>query len=839
MPITPGDGHMPRMRAAGMRLFAGGFALLVLALSFNALLSYGSLEKLYVASIVSSYQVVGKDLQRKIEQSLRFGKSIQKFIGMNSLLEETRNRLSARIEARDATLAGLQTQQKPVRHHVAVSVALPDTTILYSADEDLVGTRIPPKVWLPHDSSGPAVDQQAAAYTQHGHAYFINLPIRDREKKWVANIIMGFDEEQVESLLRQLVARDLRIIAIITAFCTIMLLPALGFLLRDSALLNGRRYSRIKLYTVLMVIVGSAQIFFSAFNMNDYRTYLLQITREQVHTLILFLKQDVEYLFSKGIQIERLVKMDVVMGEILAASPELDDLTIFNQTGKPLYRATREGMMDFQKTLEALAIPLPATGPAETAAYQLEVELVGDAGPEGRIVGTISKEAITTKIQEVLLDSATVLAISLLFLVEMLVLLLPFIERQSRGDGSAAVHYQTMRPAAFLFLFGVDICISFLPLYMEQLYTPLPGLSKEIVIGLPISARMLFTGISMLAAGAWCDRRGWHEPFVSGLVLAGIGFLYAWLAPGAFHFIASQALFGLGYGASLMASQGFIIACTDETNRARGLAQLWAGVYAGSICGGAAGAMLAERIGYGPIFLVGALILFMIVPYTLIFLRGTTGRTPAEAREPEPRAYTGRQVFAFVSDRSLLSLILFSSFPTAVALVGFLNYFIPIYLNRIGTTQSNIGRVLMVYGICLIYVAPLLSRHIDAWPSRKPFIVASGALGGVAVIIFSFLEGVWGIALSVLLLGLSSSFGFASQSAYVLRLEVSQELGRGRALSIYSSTNRLGQVLGPITFGWLMVATGINAGIGYFGVAYLVLTVLFLLVARNDGKTTV
>ena len=57
------------------------------------------------------------------------------------------------------------------------------------------------------------------------------------------------------------------------------------------------------------------------------------------------------------------------------------------------------------------------------------------------------------------------------------------------------MHYQTMRPAAFLFLFGVDICISFLPLYMERLYVPLPGLSKDIVIGIPISVRMLFTGI--------------------------------------------------------------------------------------------------------------------------------------------------------------------------------------------------------------------------------------------------------------------------------------------------------------------------------------------------------
>ena len=60
MQMSPGDRQMPRVRAAGSRLFAGGFVLLVLALGFNALLTYGSLEKLYVEAIVSSYQVVGK-----------------------------------------------------------------------------------------------------------------------------------------------------------------------------------------------------------------------------------------------------------------------------------------------------------------------------------------------------------------------------------------------------------------------------------------------------------------------------------------------------------------------------------------------------------------------------------------------------------------------------------------------------------------------------------------------------------------------------------------------------------------------------------------------------------
>jgi len=823
-------------KAIKVRLFAGGCLLLILSLGFNALLTYGSLEKLYVESVVSSYQVVGKDLERKLQQSLRFGKNIQKFIGMNPLLQETRNRLASRANARAASASSTGNRPRREQDWITVSVALPDATILYSADENLVGTKVPSKAWLPYGGKDSGVGAPTPMnYVKYQHAYLITLPVFDRDKTWAATIVMGFSEEQAEILLRHLTQANLVMISIIMACSLLFLAMMLHLLISESAASDIRKFPKIKIYVLLFVIVGSAQVLFSGLNTNDYRNYFLRITREKVDTLVGFLKQDIEYLFSKGIQLDRLVKMDVLMGEIIAASPELNDLTVNDYQGRPLYQATKQGVMDFQKTRgeDPQSVPEPVLVADST--YHLRTELTRNGLTEGTISGTISQEVVSAKTRAVILDSTTVMAISLLFLVEILILIFPFIERHILGDDHAAVRYQTMRPAAFLFLFGVDICISFLPLYMERLYEPLFGLSKDIVIGIPISVRMFFTGVSILTAGLWCDRRGWHEPFLSGLVLTGLGFIYAWLAPNALQFIASQALFGMGYGFSLMASQGFIISCTDETNRARGLAQLWAGVYAGSICGGAAGAMLAERIGYGPIFLIGALILFMIVPYTLVFMRGAIKKPEGTAVERETRAFTVGQFLHFAFDRDILSLILFSSIPTAIALVGFLNYFSPIYLNRIGTTQSDIGRVLMVYGICLIYLAPMISKYIDAWPSRKPFIVISGLFGGFAVFAFSFIDGLPGMVLSVFLLGISSSFGLASQSAYVLRLKVARELGRGRALGIYSSANRIGQVLGPLIFGGLIVGIGTGRGIMYLGIGYLTLTLLFLMVAQNDA----
>ena len=303
-----------------------------------------------------------------------------------------------------------------------------------------------------------------------------------------------------------------------------------------------------------------------------------------------------------------------------------------------------------------------------------------------------------------------------------------------------------MRPAIFLFLFGLDISLAFLPLHMENLYKPIFGLSKDVVIGLPISVEFFFVGIAIFISGIWLDKRGWHEPFLFGLALAFVGILYSWLAPDALHFIISRGIAGFGFGLSLLASQGFVITHSDDNCKTQALAHLIAGIYAGSICGGAAGAILAERIGYSLVFLSGAVIICVVIVYTIIFMRTAFNKPELKSeierhiKSVNPVSIYKRFLY-FLSNKDVLSLIFLSSLPASIAVVGFINYFSPIYLNRIGVSESSIGRVLMIYGICLIYVGPLISKYIDASNNKKLFIFLGCMLGSLAFLSFTILKG--------------------------------------------------------------------------------------------------
>jgi predicted MFS family arabinose efflux permease len=373
---------------------------------------------------------------------------------------------------------------------------------------------------------------------------------------------------------------------------------------------------------------------------------------------------------------------------------------------------------------------------------------------------------------------------------------------------------------------------------MQKLYIPILGLSKDTIIGLPISVEFMFVGIAILISGIWLDRRGWHEPFIGGLLLASFGFAYSSVAPDALHFIVSRATVGLGYGLALMASQGFVITHSDNKTKAQGLAHLFAGIYAGSICGGACGAMLAETVGYNATFLFGSVILLLVIGYTFVFMRKAMDK-PVAYQAPG-RLLTARpvksvsNVWQFLTNRIVLSLIFFSSLPAAIAAVGFLNYFLPVYLNRIGVAQSTIGQVLMIYGISLIYIGPLISKYVDSTGDKKRYVFVGCVLGSVAFLTFHILNGLVSAMIAILLLGISSSFVLASQSVYALRLKVTQKLGEGKAIGIFRSTSRVGQMIGPLMFSWLFAIADTNKGIMFFGLAYLLTAVLFILLTQKD-----
>ncbi len=236
--------------------------LLVLAQAFNASLSISSFERLYRNSLISSYQVVAGDLQRNVKTAIRFGKTIDKFIGMTRLMEEVK-------------------QNIPDLHNVSVS--LPDGKVLYSLHKNLIGTRLPEELRIDFGKSDEiSQDALASQVILSQRNYHILLPIENVSKEWVGTIDISFEEQLIIERIKAIIKENLKGLALTTLISAIIL--ACGLFLFVS-FKEGQRLQRFRIYLVLLLILGSAQIFYSASNVKSFRKNYVDITRAKIGQL--------------------------------------------------------------------------------------------------------------------------------------------------------------------------------------------------------------------------------------------------------------------------------------------------------------------------------------------------------------------------------------------------------------------------------------------------------------------------------------------------------------------------------------------------------------------------
>ena len=115
-------------------------------------------------------------------------------------------------------------------------------------------------------------------------------------------------------------------------------------------------------------------------------------------------------------------------------------------------------------------------------------------------------------------------------------------------------------------------------------------------------------------------------------------------------------------------------------------------------------------------------------------------------------------------------------------------------------------------------------------------MLAGGILGGLAFVTFNTDFGIASMIVSVFLLGLSSSFVLSSQSTMVLELKETRALGEGTALGIFRSISRIGQVIGPLIFGWVLLSGDLTEVINYLGYSYIgAMLILAVFVMNRAG----
>jgi predicted MFS family arabinose efflux permease len=672
-------------------------------------------------------------------------------------------------------------------------------------------------------------------FVEDNDSYYVPRPLFDNQGRWIVSLVFQFQKEA----LRNSIAPRLDNHIIPSLLVGLFSVFGIWFLYFQLAFKN--HVNNKKDFVFDFVVVMLATLSFSLIvNAIIFERQIIQVSKDNARDTSTEISTRLDHRLSlrnSGLDF-REQRLD--FSDTFSLFDNFEAIILTNSRGTAVYQHH-----DDRDQSEGIESAFQSAFTDRLSKQQLLVsEKLTAISPGNRLNGNISiyisKVDIFKAWFSMFTNGITILFITILVMVECLLLYLHLLVKEKRTD-HRKLRYELgfIRPAMFLFLFAIDLSMSFVPLHMQSFEGELFGLSRNIVIGLPISAEFLCVGIFLLIAGVWMDRRGWHEPFFVGLFIVGTGSLCSWLASDALMFILSRALVGVGYGLSLMSAQGLIVNFGGKRSRARGFASLFAGLYSGSICGAATGAFLAERFGYDKVFFMGAVIVLALIIFSLVFMRSLikqTNRGSESGEKPKPKHKIKlTPLLKFIGNPVFIALSLLSSVPASIAVAGFLHFFTPVYLDQIGARESTIGQALILYGICLIYFGPLIGRFIDRSQNKKYYMLTGGLLGGLAFAIFNTDYGLASMIVSIFLLGLSSSFILSSQSTIVLELKESQQLGEGTALGIFRSISRIGQVIGPVIFGWVLLSGDLNNTINYLGFSYIGLMLILAVFVVNHS----
>ncbi|MCP4021586.1 MAG: MFS transporter [Desulfobacteraceae bacterium] len=809
------------------KLILSFMLLIIIATGFNTFLSTLAFQSFHVNSIISQYHVVGNVLKKKIELSLHFGKKIENFFGMEALLR-TNLKYLTNLDSELNTASD-----------VHILIANSTGNILYRTLKEGTSFTVSEEV-IEHFIEHSKTDWDKKDHFKEGNYHYIIFPIYNWDSTLAAFQIISFPHTMISKNLVTLIKNNLKAWCRVLAASFAILILLFYVILKQSrdetatsnqnlSIFRQKRFS----YT-LFLIIALFQILFSFSQIQKFSISYLNVNRDKAHALNLFMKDQIENLLKKGITLKNLNKTEHFLAKMMTDIPEFSHIMISDKDGSILYYADHLAKYYYKdQEIQSLKPDMPVK-------YLNKKVLMDKEGKKaGSISILISKKALNTFKKKIFLDAATIVLISIFFCVEIMILF--FIELKKKSyPAFTGRHVSTriIRPVAFLYFFAIDIVVSFIPLYMKDLYGSLPDfiISKNMSLGLPVTVQMVFTAVSILIVGAWCDKKGWQQPFLLGLLFSALGFFAAFLAKSPIIFLVSLATTGFGYGLSYISAQNFVTTNSAPEKKAQGLAEYYAGCMAGSLCGIATGGMLAEQIGFANVFFIGFIILLGVFGWSFFFMKPYF----IFPKKSFTAKHTAQQVswINFFFDRQILILIFLNIVPASIIIVGFLNFFIPVYLEANQISQADIGRIFIVFGICLIYVSPFITKRVNIKKHSINYIVIGGVLSSMALLSFSYISGYAAAMISILFLGLGASFN-AIRNAYALNLPVSEQIGEGRVTSLIFFYARLGQALGPIVFAWFIVAGNESGGVVKIGILFLLMTIVFLLYNSFRAKESV
>ena len=396
-------------------------------------------------------------------------------------------------------------------------------------------------------------------------------------------------------------------------------------------------------------------------------------------------------------------------------------------------------------------------------------------------------------------------------------------KRKRKGKKCFPVPY--LRIMTFFVFAAYNMPTSFLPVYIEKFYRESFPISKELAGSLPLTVNFAMIGIISLFCTGLLRRFGFRIVMTAGALCCGLGELSMALAENYAMVLAGLILGGMGCGL-VMNGLSIIVANQNGEDQTKGFSVINGAILSGMICGTVIGATLAENLGESRMFFFSAMIWVSML--FLIFVTGGVFHMSGEKGEK----HTGKLAFLFSG--SVLGYLLLVVIPYVI-INGFTSYFLPVFGDSYGLSESQTSLLLVMNCLVGIFLSEALTGLTMKYLGRGA-VYLSSVLSLGAVLLFGYFQNLPMLALTLFLLGASKSFGAAGREILFCRQPVVAKYGEDEAMGYYNLADNLGESVGTMVFGG-MLSIGLVTGMWIFTGISAVTLGIYTLLGKQKNKS--
>ena len=388
-----------------------------------------------------------------------------------------------------------------------------------------------------------------------------------------------------------------------------------------------------------------------------------------------------------------------------------------------------------------------------------------------------------------------------------------------------------VRAPLFIFILAEELTRPFLPGYIKGMLVPIPGVSPEIVVGLPIALFMLIVAIGQPFLGPYSERVGHRHSMMVGASIAAFGFAATAFAGSVLDLLIWRSLCALGYAMVFVAGQAHVLEHATTTNRARSFSLFIGAIMVATVCGPSIGGILADNIGERLTFGVAALLALG----SMGAIRLLPGPGPTDPQRAPPRAPNWREIGSLLVNKRFMTVTGLAAIPAKILLTGMCFYLVPLYVVSIGSSQSVVGRVLMVYAVVMVVFSPLAASLATSRERMETQVGAGLLLSGLGGLLLFIGGSVGWVFAATFFVGVGQSLSIAAQSALVREHCESEVavMGEPAVYGVYRLLERLGNAAGPLIAGTLVLTLGYRNSFVITGAAVMLCGACFMFATRR------